>query len=137
MKNLYKKSWHKAQAVYAVHPVTQTMSQANLKHWRSWGEWVSNNFHRASSAVEGRNGMLSQCYRNGRGLSNRRLSALTVVHNYDTRRWDGSTPAERLYGEQLPDLFEWLLKKTGGLPLPRKRKRGDAPNPLIIQTVAA
>lgn len=137
MKNLYKESWHKAQAVYAVHPITQTMSEANLKHWRSWGEWISNNFHRASSAVEGRNGMLSQCYRNGRGLSNRRLSALTVVHNYDTRRWDGSTPAERLYGGQLPDLFEWLLKRTGALPLPRIRKRGGAPNPLIIQTVAA
>jgi len=137
MKNLYKKSWHKAQIVYTGHPITQTMSQADLKHWRGWGESVSNNFHRASSAVEGRNGMLSQCYRNGRGLSNKRLSALTVVHNYDTRRWDGTTPAERLYGEQFPDLFEWLLKRTGALPLPRIRKRGDAPNPLIIQTVAA
>ena len=137
MKNLYKASWHKAQAVYADHPITRTISEADLKHWRSWGEWASNNFHRASSAVEGRNGVLSQCYRNGRGLNNTRLSALTVVHNYDTRRWDGSTPAERLYGEKSPDLFEWLLKKTDALPLPRIRKKWDAPNPLIIQIVAA
>ncbi len=38
---------------------------------------------------------------------------------------------------QLPDLFEWLLERTSALPLPRIRKRGDAPNPLIAQTVAA
>ncbi|HEY85091.1 MAG TPA: hypothetical protein G4N96_08290 [Chloroflexi bacterium] len=31
--------------------------QDDLERWRSWGEWASNNFHRASSAAEGRNGV--------------------------------------------------------------------------------
>ena len=34
-----------------------------------------------------------------------------------TRR-DGSTPAERLYGEPFPDMFDWLLGQMGALPPP-------------------
>ena len=81
MKKLYQEAWHKAQAAYAVHPVTQTMSKEDLDRWCSWAEWSCGNFHRASSAVEGRNGCLSQSYHNGRGLTNRRLGALTAIHN--------------------------------------------------------
>ena len=84
IKKLYEAALRQAQAVYAVHPVTQTMSKDDLECWRSWGEWASGNFHRASSAVEGRNGCLAQSYHNGRGLTGRRLGALTTIHNYDT-----------------------------------------------------
>ncbi len=108
MKKLYVAAWQKAQAAYSIHPVTQIMSKQDLNRWRSWAEWASGNFHRVSSAVEGRNGCLSQSYYNGRGLS-----ALTVIHNYDTRRRYGSTPAERLHGEQFTDLFAWLLGQVG------------------------
>jgi hypothetical protein len=137
MKKLYETAWRQARAVYALHAVTQTMSQHDLEHWLSWAEWASGNFHRASSAVEGRNGCLSQSYHNGRGLTSRRLAALTTIHNYDTRRRDGSTPAERLYGEQFPDLFDWLLGQMGALPLPRKARHSTAHNPLDFKPVAA
>ena len=137
VKKLYIAAWQKAQAAYAVHPVTLTMSKQDLDRWRSWGEWSSGNFHRASSAVEGRNGCLSQSYHNGRGLTNRRLSASTVIHNYDTRRRDGSTPAERLYGEQFPDLFDWLLGQMGALPLPRKTRPRNFRDPLAADAVSA
>ena len=137
MKKLYEIALRKAQLAYAAHPVTRTISKKDLDRWRSWADWDSNNFHRASSAVEGRNGCLSQSYHNGRGLTNRRLKALTTIHNYDTRRHDGSTPAERLYGEQFPDLFEWLLGQMGALPLPRKARQRIAPNPLDFKPVAA
>ncbi len=137
MKKLYATAWQKAQAVYALHPVTQTMSQDDLDRWCSWAEWASGNFHRASSAVEGRNGSLAQSYHNGRGLTNRRLAALTTIHNYDTRRRDGSTPAERLYGEQFPDLFDWLLGQMGALPLPRKARQPVVHDPLAINAVSA
>jgi len=113
------------------------MSKQDLDRWQSWGEWASGNFHRASSAVEGRNGCLSQSYHNGRGLTDRRLQALTAIHNYDTKRRDGSTPAQRLYGEQFPDLFEWLLGQMGALPLPRKARQRVVRNPLALQDVAA
>lgn len=137
MKKLYETALRKAQMAYAVHPVTRTMSEKDLDRWRSWAEWASNNFHRASSAVEGRNGCLSQSYHNGRGLTGRRLGALTTIHNYDTRRRDGSTPAERLYGERFPNLFDWLLEQMGTLPLPRKARQRTSPNPLDFKPVAA
>ena len=122
MREVYETALQKAQAAYADHPITRTISKKDLDRWRTWAEWASGNFHRASSAVEGRNGALSQSYHNGRGLTSRRLGALTVIHNYDTRRRDGSTPAERLYGAQFPDLFDWLLDQMGALPLPRQSR---------------
>jgi Family of unknown function (DUF6399) len=145
VKKLYVEAWQEAQAAYAVHPMTQTMSKQDLGRWRSWAEWASGNFHRASSAVEepalstpkGRNGCLSQSYHNGRGLTNRRLSALTVIHNYDTRCRKGSTPAERLYRAQFPDLFDWLLGQMGALPLPRKARPRTLRDPLVADAVSA
>lgn len=132
MREVYETALQKAQAAYADHPITRTISKKELDRWRTWAEWASGNFHRASSAVEGRNGALSQSYHNGRGLTSRRLRALTVIHNYDTRRRDGSTPAERLYGAQFPDLFDWLRDQMGALPLPRQSRQRTVHDPLSV-----
>ena len=137
LKKLYQAAWRKAQAAYATHPITQTMSPQEVAQWRGWAEGAAGNFHRASAAVEGRNGCLARSYREGRGLTTRRLAALTVIHNYDTRRPDGTTPAERLYGEKFPDLFAWLLGQRPALPLPRQARQRTAPNPLEFKSVAA
>jgi hypothetical protein len=59
-------------------------------------------------------------YHNGRGLGAKRLKALTVIHNYDIKRDDGSTAAMRLFDAEFPDLFSWVLDRMGELPLPRK-----------------
>jgi hypothetical protein len=66
-----------------------------LQRWLEWAEWMARQFHRSSSAVEGRNGYLSQMYHNGRGLTEKRLRALTVIHNYGLKRADGTTAAMR------------------------------------------
>jgi hypothetical protein len=137
MKKLYQKAWHKAQAAYAVHPMTQTMSREDLDGWCRWAEWTCAHFHRASSAVEGRNGCLSQSYHNGRGLTKDRLTALTAIHNYDTRQQDSRTPAERLFNAPFPDLFEWLIAQMDALPLPRKARQRLVHNPLAVVAVAA
>jgi hypothetical protein len=71
----------------------------------AWAEWMTKKFHRSSSAVEGRNGFLSQMYHNGRGLTAKRLRALTVIHNYGIKRLDGTTAAMRLFDREFPDLF--------------------------------
>ena len=81
---------------------------------------MARQFQRSSSAVEGRNGCLSQMYHNGRGLSGKRLKALTVIHNYDLKREDETTAAMRFFNAEFPDLFSWLLNRMGELPLPRK-----------------
>jgi hypothetical protein len=74
-------------------------------------------FQRSSSNVEGRNGVLSLRHHSIHELNPRKLQALTVVHNYATKRADGTTPAQRFFGRQHRDLFEELLVK---LPLPKR-----------------
>ncbi|MBF0585105.1 MAG: hypothetical protein HQL80_12845 [Magnetococcales bacterium] len=98
---------------------------------------MADKFQRTSSAVEGRNGCLSQMYHNGRGLTIQRLKALTVIHNFDCRRGDGTTAAERLFGTQFPDLFEWVVGRMGELPPARKSRERVIPNPLILLPVPA
>ncbi|MDD4915338.1 MAG: DUF6399 domain-containing protein [Methylococcales bacterium] len=102
-----------------------------------WAEWMARQFHRSSSAVEGRNGYLSQMYHNGRGLIEKRLRALTVIHNYELKRADGTTAAMRLFGQTFPDLFSWLVAEMGVLPLPRRGRKRVTRNPLFLKTVPA
>jgi hypothetical protein len=76
---------------------------------------------RSSSCVEGRNGLLALRHHGKHGLSEGRLQALTVLHNYWVRRPDGSTAAERFFGQKPRDLFEWLLERLPDPPRPAKR----------------
>ncbi|MCF7986368.1 MAG: DUF6399 domain-containing protein [Methylovulum sp.] len=59
---------------------------SEIQRWLLRAENMARQFQRNSSAVEGRNGCLSQRVHNGRGLSQNRLTALTVIHNYDIKR---------------------------------------------------
>lgn len=74
-------------------------------------------FQRSSSCVEGRNGQLSLRHHSLHRLSNRKLNALTTVHNYFLKRSDGSTAAQRFFGQQSQNLFDYLLAT---LPLPAR-----------------
>ncbi len=69
-------------------------------------------FQRSSSCVEGRNGHLSLYHHSLHRLSDRKLEALTAVHNFFTKRRDGTTPSERFFGKKPKDMFEWLLAKV-------------------------
>ena len=66
-------------------------------------------FQRSSSCVEGRNGVLSLNYHRFHRLNERALKALTIVHNFDTRRKDGTTAAERFFGIKHENLFDSLV----------------------------
>lgn len=76
-------------------------------------------FQRSSSCVEGRNGWLRMKYHSFHGLSDRKLKALTVMHNYHIKRSDGTTAAERFFGKTHDDLFESVLNRVPMLGLPR------------------
>jgi len=80
-------------------------------------------FQRSSSCVEGRNGRLSLLHHGHGPLSAGRLQALTVVHNYLSRRTDGTTAAERFFGSKPCPVFEWLLERLPDLPRPAKRRK--------------
>jgi len=131
----YKTAWEQTLAALQSHPLTPMIPSEELKHWQGWAEWMANQFHRSSSAVEGRNGCLSQMYHNGRGLTVNRLQACTVIHNFGIKRADDTTAAERFFGTKFPDLFEWLVGQMGELPLSRKGRERTVPNPLNIQAV--
>ena len=76
-------------------------------------EW----FQRSSSNVEGRNGVLALRHHSIHHLSQRKLSALTVIHNFFVFREDGTTAAQRFFGHKPRDLFEYLLMT---LPPPKR-----------------
>ncbi|MEA1969638.1 MAG: DUF6399 domain-containing protein [Thermodesulfobacteriota bacterium] len=137
MKASYKKAWQEALAVWEAHQLSQTLGIDEIERWQDWAAWMVGKFQRSSSAVEGRNGWLSQMYCNGRSLGTRRLKTLTVIHNFDLRRADGSTCAERLFDQEFPDLFEWILDRVGPLPLPRENRKYSIPNPLNLQSCPA
>lgn len=61
------------------------------------GEECANLLQRSSSCVEGRDGQLSLRHHGLHRLSNRKLAALTAVHNYFIKRRDGTFPAERFF----------------------------------------
>ena len=79
-------------------------------------------FQRSSSCVEGRNGHLALFHHGTHRLSRRKLRALTVVHNFHTRRADGSTAAERLFRGRHVSLFERVLARLPSWPRPAKKR---------------
>jgi len=134
-KKKYQTAWEQASHTLVNDPFTQKISHDEMQRWVKWSEWMVKQFHRSSSAVEGRNGCLSQLYHNGRGLTEKRLQALTVIHNYGLKRKDGTTAAMRFFDNDFPDLFSWLLDEMGALPLPRKSRGHHIPNPMKLLDV--
>ena len=131
----YQQAWKRAVHALQAHELTRTLPESELQRWLEWAQWTAGHFHRSSSAVEGRNGYLSQIYHKGRGLTESRLRALTVIHNYGVRRMDGTSAAMRLFGRDFPDLFWWLVGQMGELPLPRHGKKRTDHNPLVLLAV--
>ncbi len=93
-------------------------------------------FQRSSSAVEGRNGQLSLHHHGRHRLSDQELAALTAVHNFHIRRADGTTAAERFFGQAHAALFALVLQRMP-LPPPPARRRPRPPKPLSLLPVAA
>lgn len=90
-------------------------------------------FQRSSSCVEGRNGQLSLRHHNLHRISNRKLNALTVIHNYFLKRHDGTTAAERFFASKPKELFDYLLTQMPLPPRPaRKRKNPRTKNYLTL-----
>jgi DNA-binding transcriptional ArsR family regulator len=104
------------------HPCTRQLNPEVLTGWKAWAAEHARAFQRASSAVEGRNGYLSQMQHNHRGLPTRRYQVWTVLHNFDCRAADGTTPAVRFFRRSFPDLFESVLLQFDALPMPRQRR---------------
>jgi hypothetical protein len=114
--------WETVRAAFDTHPLTRRLPAQALKEWRAWATEQVHAFQRASSAVEGRNGVLAQLHHNQRGLPKQRYKVWTILHNFDCRAPDGTTPAARFFQRTFPDLFETVVSQIADLPLPRQRK---------------
>ena len=110
------------RAAFEQHAITQQLAPQVLAAWHAWATDRVHVFQRASSAVEGRNGFLSQMHHNHRGLPKQRYKVWTVLYNFDCRAADGTTPASRFFRRTFPDLFETVLSHIEVLPRPRQRK---------------
>lgn len=89
-------------------------------------------FQRSSSCVEGRNGQLALHHHGQHRLSGRKLEALTVAHNFFTKRQDGTTAAERFFGAKPTDLFGYLVDHLN-LPIrPAERRHPKLSEPLLM-----
>lgn len=111
-------------------PMMQLSEAAVASLLEQGRQWVAL-FVRASSCVEGRNGQLSLRHHGLRSLSESKLAALTAVHNFWLEREDGTTAAERLFGQKPRDLFEHLLDIMPELPRPAQRRPRVAPSALL------
>lgn len=137
LKAAYQQAFERAADALRQHPLSEMMADEEVQRWQGWAsEWAAK-FQRASSAVEGRNGYLSQLNHCARGTPAKRLKVMTVIHNFDLKRADGTTAAERLFGRPAPDLFDWMMARMGPLPLPRKARSPAKPKPLILKSVPA
>jgi hypothetical protein len=114
------------QDTFDRHPITRQLAPDVLEGWKAWAAEHAKAFQRASSAVEGRNGALAQLHHNQRGVPKQRYKVWTVLHNFDCRAPDGTTPAARFFRRGFPDLFETVLSTIDDLPRPRKRNQAMA-----------
>ena len=99
-------------ALSALSPIEQNQ----LKHK---AKTLAAVFQRSSSNVEGRNGYLSLRNHQLRGLDHpRKRACLTAVHNFFLTRPDGTTAAERFFGQKPRSMFATILGAVEIPPAP-------------------
>ncbi len=123
LKEIYQKAYRQAHQQLLAHPLTGSLKNLEIDRWRDWSTLMVAKFQRTTSAIEGRNGYLSRLYHSGRGLSQKDLEVLSIIHNFDLHRADGSTAAQRFFGSTFPPLFSWLVVQMGDLPASRKSRK--------------
>ena len=137
LKQAYQQAASSAFDRLQQQPLTQQMDNRQRQHWLLWGQDFCAKYQRTSSAVEGRNGYLSKLHHARRGFSEQSLQVLTIIHNFDLKRADGTTAAQRLFDQEFPDLFESVLTQVGDLPMPRRSSKAHQPKTLYAAAFSA
>ncbi len=135
LRRIYRQAYLSAHQALLHHTFTLTLPGDTFEHWQKWARCMASRFHRASSAVEGRNGYLSHRHHAARGFWTNHLQVLTVIHNFDLKHSDGSTATQRLFGRPFPDLFKWVKEQMGELPRPRISKKLVKAQGSMLQSV--
>jgi hypothetical protein len=99
-------------ALSALSPETQSQLHDEAKR-------LAVVFQRSSSNVEGRNGYLSLRSHQLRGLDlPRKRECFTAIHNFFLTRPDGTTAAERFFGQRPRSMFAAILESVELAPAP-------------------
>jgi hypothetical protein len=100
------------------------LSEAQQNQLTQQAKELAEVFQRSSSNVEGRNGYLSLRNHQLRGLDlPRKRECLTAIHNFFLTRSDGTTAAERFFGQKLRSMFAAILDSVDLPPAPRSPQR--------------
>jgi Family of unknown function (DUF6399)/helix-turn-helix, Psq domain len=103
------------------------LSEAQQNQLNQQAKELAEVFQRSSSNVEGRNGYLSLRNHQLRGLDRpRKRACLTTVHNFFLTRADGTTAAERFFGQKPRSLFAAILASVTLPPAPLSPPRRAA-----------
>jgi hypothetical protein len=95
------------------------LSEAEKTHLHQQAKELAEVFQRSSSNVEGRNGYLSLRNHQLRGLDRpRKRECLTTIHNFFLTRADGTTAAERFFGQKPRSMFGAILASVDLPPAP-------------------
>lgn len=95
------------------------LSEAEQSQLNQQAQELAEVFQRSSSNVEGRNGYLSLRNHQLRGLDRpRKRACLTAIHNFFLTRSDGTTAAERFFGQKPRSLFAAILDSVAIPPAP-------------------
>ncbi len=106
-----RQAWETVRAAFDTPGLTRRLPAQALQDWHTWATQQGHALQRASSAVEGRNGALAPLHHHQRGFPQRRYTGWTVLHTFDGRAPDGTTPAARFFRQ--------------GFPAPAPRRKGD------------
>jgi Family of unknown function (DUF6399) len=99
--------------------VLSVLSPATQKQLHDAAKRLATVFQRSSSNVEGRNGYLSLRSHQLRGLDlPRKRECFTAIHNFFLTRPDGTTAAERFFGQKPRSIFAAILESVELPPAP-------------------
>ena len=105
--------------LFASGGVLSHLSLAEHSQLQAEAAKLADGFQRSSSNVEGRNGYLSLRNHQLRGLDHpRKRTCLTTVHNFLLTRPDGTTAAERFFGQKPRSMFAAILASVEIPPAP-------------------
>jgi Family of unknown function (DUF6399)/IclR helix-turn-helix domain len=137
LKLAYQQAAQQAQERFRADAFTPSLTASEQQQWIDWAIWMCAKFQRTSAPVEGRNGYLSALHHTNRGFTEQTLQVLTIIHNFDLKRDDGTTAAQRLFGKPFPDLFESVVRNLGELPRPRQTRKARKSKKPTVQVVPA
>jgi hypothetical protein len=99
--------------------ILSELSPETQGHLHDEAKRLATVFQRSSSNVEGRNGYLSLRSHQLRGLDlPRKRTCFTVIHNFFLTRPDGTTAAERFFGQKPRSMFTAILESVELAPAP-------------------